>query len=46
MKYELFLDLFDEIDTNSSYYEFSSVGRLYYNLTKSNSPNRWRRLLK
>lgn len=34
MKYELFLDLSGEIDTNTSYYEFTSVGRLYLNLTK------------
>jgi hypothetical protein len=45
-KYELYLDLFEGIDTNSSYYEFTSVGRLYLNLTKSNNPIRWRRLLK
>ena len=45
MKYELFLDLFDEVDTNTSYYEFSSVGRLYLNLVKLDKPKRWRRLL-
>jgi hypothetical protein len=45
-RYELELDLFDEIDTNSSYFELGSVGRLYANLTKVGRPNRWRRLLK
>lgn len=46
MKYELFLDLFEEIDTDASYFEFESVGRLYLNLVKANKPSRWRRLLK
>lgn len=40
------LELFDEIDTNSSYFELGSVGRLYANLTKADKPSRWRRLLK
>ena len=46
MKYELFLDLFEGIDKDASYYEFTSVGRLYLNLTKKERPARWRRLLK
>ena len=46
MKYELFLDLFEDVDPETSYYEYESVGRLYMNLTKSNKPSRWRRLLK
>ena len=45
MKYELDLDLFDEIDVEESKYEFSSVGRLNVNLVKKGRPNRWRRLL-
>src|SRR5438105_3666747 len=46
MKYELFLDLFEDVDPEASYFEFESVGRLYMNLTKANKPSRWRRLLK
>lgn len=46
MKYELFIDLFEEIDPDTSYFEFESVGRLYMNLTKANKPSRWRRLQK
>ena len=46
LSYELFLDFFDEIDSEESYYEFSSVGRLYLNLVKKDKPARWRRLLK
>lgn len=46
MKYELFLDLFEEVDPETSYFEYESVGRLYLNLTKTNKPSRWRRLLK
>ena len=46
MKYELDLDLFDEIDVEDSKYEFSSVGRLQVTLAKKGRPNRWRRLLK
>ncbi len=46
MKYELDLELFSEVDTELSYYEFTSVGRLYANLTKKDRPSRWRRLLK
>lgn len=45
-RYELNLELFDDIDTNSSYFELGSVGRLYANLTKASRPSRWRRLLK
>lgn len=46
MKYELDLELFDDIDVEESKYEFNSVGRLYVNLAKKGRPNRWRRLLK
>ena len=46
MKYELNLEFFESIDMTSSYYEFSSVGRLYLNLIKLTRPSRWRRLLK
>ncbi len=45
-KYELYLELFEDIDLDLSYYELGSVGRLYANLTKANKPSRWRRLLK
>ena len=45
MKYELNLELYDEIDVETSYYELSSVGRVYVNLTKTTSPVRWVRLL-
>lgn len=45
MKYELDLDLFDEVDVEDSKYEFSSVGRLSVVLAKKGRPNRWRRLL-
>ena len=45
MRYELYLEFFDKINVNTSYYEFSSVGRLYLNLEKPNKPSRWRRLL-
>ena len=44
-RYELDLGLFGDIDTNSSYFELGSVGRLYANLTKVDRPSRWRRLL-
>lgn len=46
MKYELDLELFDNIDVDDSKYEFSSVGRLSVTLAKSGRPKRWRRLLK
>ncbi len=46
MKYELDLELFDDIDVDDSKYEFSSVGRLSVTLAKKGRPNRWRRLLK
>jgi len=46
MKYDLDLDFFEEVDLDESYYEFTSVGRLYLNLVKKNRPSRWRRLLK
>jgi hypothetical protein len=46
MKYELHLEFFEPIDVNTSYHEFSSVGRLYLNLVKDNKPSRWRRLMK
>lgn len=39
-------ELFDDINTTASTYEFQSAGRLYMNLTKSTQPKRWRRLLK
>ena len=45
LKYELYLDLFGEVDTNTSYWEFESVGRINLNLYKKDSPIRWRRLL-
>jgi hypothetical protein len=44
-RYELNLGLFDGIDVETSRFEIGSVGRLYANLTKSNKPSRWRRLL-
>ena len=34
-----------KIDPNSSYYEFTSVGRLYVNIAKLSKPNRWPHLL-
>jgi hypothetical protein len=40
------LELFENIDLNSSYFELGSVGRLYANFTKADRPSRWRRLLK
>mmetsp|Transcript_25011 Transcript_25011/g.18869 ORF Transcript_25011/g.18869 Transcript_25011/m.18869 type:complete len:130 (-) Transcript_25011:30-419(-) len=46
MKYELDLELFTNIDLVESYYEFSSVGRIYINLQKAKKPERWRRLTK
>lgn len=46
MKYELLLEFFEPVNMTDSYYEFSSVGRLYLNLLKDNKPARWRRLLK
>lgn len=46
LRYELHLDLFENVDVNASYYEMGSVGRLYANLTKASKPSRWRRLLK
>ena len=45
-RYELDLELNENIDTNLSHFELGSVGRLYANLTKANRPSRWRRLLK
>ena len=45
-RYELDLELFENIDLNTSYFELGSVGRLYANLTKADRPSRWRRLLK
>lgn len=46
MKYELDLELFDEVDVEESKYELGSVGRLSVVLAKKGRPNRWRRLLK
>ena len=46
MRYELDLEFFAPINMNESYYEFSSVGRMYLNLAKAKKPDRWRRLLK
>lgn len=46
LKYELFLDLFEDIDLEESYYELSSVGRIYLSLVKKDRPSRWRRLIK
>jgi hypothetical protein len=45
-RYELHIELFEDIDVNASYFEIGSVGRLYANLTKANKPSRWRRLTK
>eukprot|EP00347_Sterkiella_histriomuscorum_P021293 403334511 len=45
MKYELDLDLFDDIDVEESKYELGSVGRMSVTLAKKGRPNRWRRLL-
>jgi hypothetical protein len=45
-RYDLNLELFEDIDANSSYFELGSVGRLYANFTKAGGPSRWRRLLK
>lgn len=45
MKYELHLPLHFKIDPNTSYYEFTSVGRLYVNIAKLSKPNRWPHLL-
>jgi len=40
------LELFENVDLNTSYFELGSVGRLYANFTKADRPSRWRRLLK
>ena len=40
------MELFENVDLNSSYFELGSVGRLYANFTKADRPSRWRRLLK
>ena len=45
MLYNLELDLFNNVNLEDSYFEFSSVGRLYVNFTKEKRPERWRRLL-
>jgi hypothetical protein len=45
MKYELDLELFDEVEVAESRYELGSVGRLSVVLAKQGRPNRWRRLL-
>jgi hypothetical protein len=45
-RYELNLELMEDIDSSLSTYEIGSVGRLYANFTKANRPSRWRRLLK
>ena len=45
-RYELNLELFGNVDVNTSYFELGSVGRLYANFTKADHPSRWRRLLK
>lgn len=44
-RYELNLPLWGNISTNDSYFEMQSAGRIYANLTKSDKPSRWRRLL-
>lgn len=44
-KYELDLNLFDDVDVEASKYELGSVGRLSVTLAKKGRPNRWRRLL-
>ena len=46
LKYELNLEFYGDVNVEKSYYEFSSVGRIYVNLTKTYSPERWERLLK
>ena len=45
-KYILNHELFENINTTTSFHEFQSGGRLYVNLTKIDKPKRWRRLLK
>lgn len=44
-KYIMNHQLFADINSTSSFYEFQSSGRLYVNLTKADAPKRWRRLL-
>ena len=38
------LDILDK-EQERSYYEKESVGRIYFNLTKSTKPSRWRKLI-
>lgn len=44
--YRMNHELYENINVTASFYEFQSAGRLYVNLTKSEQPKRWRRLLK
>lgn len=47
LRYELKLDLFGKVmDQPDSTLEESSVGRVFVNLAKDESPSRWKRLLK
>lgn len=45
-RYILNHELFEPINSTQSYHEFQSAGRLYVNMTKTEAPKRWRRLLK
>ena len=46
LKYQLKLDLLESVkNTPDSYLEQSSVGRVFLNLAKAESPSRWRKLL-
>lgn len=46
MKYEITLDLYECVHDELSYFESESVGRLYVNLHKLDSPIRWKSLLR
>lgn len=37
--------MFEQINVSASYFEFSSVGRLFVSLAKLEKPTRWERLL-
>ena len=46
LKYQLDLELYDAVMPEpDSYIQPSSVGRVFLNLTKTESPSRWKRLL-
>lgn len=45
IKFDMNLTFFDEIVPENSTWVLQSVGRMYLNITKKQSPSKWKRLL-